>query len=445
MSTGRLLPVPNPAEHHPGFARSASRGILSVLTLVVLLSGSWQQAMADSPETRNQQPFAIDADYPGGNIILERIEGDTVYLRQDLRDTEGWWFYWNFRVRGVTGRTLRFVFTNKNPIGVRGPAVSTDAGRTWAWLGTEKVKAASFSYVFPPDIREVRFCFAIPYQQSDLQRFLARHADCTNLTVRQLCRTRHDRGVERIHVGRLDGRVRFRVLLTARHHACESIASYALEGLLDAVLAETDDGLWFRRNVEIMAVPFMDKDGVEEGDQGKNRRPHDHYCDYIEKGIYPSVTALRTFVPDWSKGKLRVALDLHCPYIKGSCIYLVGNHDERIWAEQQRFSIILEDVRTGPLPYRPDDNLPFGRAWNTHANYGSLKTCSQWASELDGIKLAATIEIPYADVRGNAVTAETARAFGADLARALRAYLQLLEPLRLEPMSGSDAPSHRRR
>ena len=73
----------------------------------------------------------IDADFPGGNVVLERIEGDEVHLHQDPRDTAGFWFYWYFRVRARGGRTLTFHFTKGNVIGVRGPAVSTDvASRT---------------------------------------------------------------------------------------------------------------------------------------------------------------------------------------------------------------------------------------------------------------------------------------------------------------------------
>jgi len=34
--------------------------------------------------------LAVDADFPGGNIIVEGLDGDTIFLRQDLRDTEGW-------------------------------------------------------------------------------------------------------------------------------------------------------------------------------------------------------------------------------------------------------------------------------------------------------------------------------------------------------------------
>lgn len=37
-------------------------------------------------------PFKIDVNYPGGNVIVEHLDGDTVQLRQDLRDTKGWWF-----------------------------------------------------------------------------------------------------------------------------------------------------------------------------------------------------------------------------------------------------------------------------------------------------------------------------------------------------------------
>ena len=52
------------------------------------------------------------------------------------------------------------------------------------------------------------------------------------------------------------------------------------------MLADNEDGYWFRRNVEVLAIPFMDKDGVEEGDQGKNRKPRDHNRDYIGQSVH---------------------------------------------------------------------------------------------------------------------------------------------------------------
>ena len=99
----------------------------------------------------------VDAHLPGGNIIVDSIEGDTIRVHQDLRDTEGDWFYWSFRVRGAAGRTLDVQFTKTNVIGVRGPAVSTDGGRSWRWLGAEAVKGPRFVYSVPLGVDEVRF------------------------------------------------------------------------------------------------------------------------------------------------------------------------------------------------------------------------------------------------------------------------------------------------
>ncbi len=375
-------------------------------------------------------PVIVDANYPGGNIVVERIEGDTVYLRPDLRDTQGWWFYWSFRVRGAQGRTLTFRFSGDNPVGVRGPAVSIDSGRSWSWLGSEAVQDASFRYTFGASASEARFCLAMPYLEANLKEFLARHKDSPYLAVRELCKSRKGRSVERLHVGRLDGDATYRVLVTARHHACEMMADYAMEGLLEAMLAENDDGYWLRRNVEVMAIPFVDKDGVEDGDQGKNRQPHDHNRDYIGQSVHASVAALRTFVPNWSNGKLAAAFDLHCPYIRGQyneVIYIVGSSEETMWQQQREFGRILETVQSGPLAYHASDNLPFGKAWNTNANTSSGKSFAEWASGLEGIRLSASFEIPYANASGQPVTADSARAFGRSLARAIRSYLERID------------------
>lgn len=372
--------------------------------------------------------LTIDADYPGGNIIVDKIENDTVYIRPDLRDTQGWWFYWNFRVRGAKNRTLTFKFTTGNAIGVKGPAFSTDKGGTWAWLGTKTVQDASFSYRFCDDADEVRFCLAVPYQQADLDRFLERHKDNPNLSVEELCKTRKGRTICRLHLGRLDDLPQHRILITVRHHACEMMASYVLEGILEEILARTDTGRWFRKNVEVLAVPFMDKDGVENGDQGKNRRPRDHNRDYVGSSIYPSVAALREFVCRWSENKLTVAIDLHCPWIRGprnEIIYLVGSRCPAVWQQQCKFAQILQAVRTGPLIYKASDDLPFGKEWNTGKNYDSGKSFSRWAAELKGVQLATGIEFPYANVSGGATTPDNARAFGRDLTRAIKKYLQV--------------------
>ena len=84
---------------------------------------------------------------------------------------------------------------------------------------------------------------------------------------------------------------------------------------------------------------------------------------------------------------------------------------------------VLEDVQRGSLKYRAEDNLPFGQAWNTGKNFGDRMSCSMWTAKLEGIGLATSFEVPYANAAGRPVNADTARAFGYDLARAVRQYL----------------------
>lgn len=371
--------------------------------------------------------YTIDPHFPGGNIVVESIDGDDVRLHQDLRDTGTDWFYWCFRVVGAAKRTVRFHFTASRAIGVRGPAISYDQGETWAWLGAGAVRENGFAYAFPTDVGEVRFSFAMPYQHARWQRFMERIGDNECLSRHPLCVTRKGREAEYVLLGNLDADPAHRVAIACRHHCCEMMAGYAVEGLTAWVAESADpDAEWLRRNVQFLIVPFVDLDGVEDGDQGKNRQPRDHGRDYAGKSLYPETTAIRTLLPAWGNGRLHVAMDLHCPWIAGEhneVIYLVGSADEAIAREQRRFSAILERAKQKSLPFSANNFLPFGTSWNTDANFATGKGFSCWTEELPGLRLAVSIEIPYANAGGGAVDQKSAKAFGIDLARGVKEHL----------------------
>lgn len=395
--------------------------IFRMLALSLLL-GFAASAIAD---------VQVDAAYPGGNIAVQRIEGDTVYVAPDQRDTQkgGWWFYWNFRLRAPEGRPVTVVFTEKNPIGVRGPAMSGDAGAHWRWLGAEAVTeltvdgkpAWSFQAMVPPGAAEARYAFCIPHGQAQLEALLQRHQGHPALRREELCRSRKGRSVELLRAGNLTAPQGF-VLVTARHHCCETMGSYALEGLLEAVLAEPR----WRERWQLVAVPFVDKDGVEDGDQGKNRAPHDHNRDYNAEPLYPEVAAIQKLGAELGDAVV-AALDLHCPHIRGTWndrVYFVGPQDEKFWQAEVAFAGVLERVQQGPVRFRASDCLPFGTAWNTGGNYTQGRSFGRWAcATFPGAALACTLEIAYADARGDEVNAESARALGRDLARALIEFL----------------------
>lgn len=406
-------------------------GWLLLITTILYNRGDCQQG-----------DIVIDIDFPGGNIIVVDndnistlyydITGDTVFLRPDLRDTEGNWFYWYFRVTGAAGKKLDFIFPGRH-ISNFGPATSNDGGESWKWLYDDIQDTFNqFSYTFGPDENEVRFSSTIPYLQADFDAFISCYFNNPYFSMESLTASEKGRKVEKLNIGCPRNDPEYRVLITARHHAGESIASYVLEGIISSVLDGGESTMkWLRDHVEFLIVPFMDKDGVEDGDQGKNRRPYDHNRDYSGRSIYNSVAALREEVLNWSEGKLRVAFDLHCPYISGGewneNIYFVGSADRDIAKEQKKYVDILTRRASGELIINPQFSLlEYGTAWNVSRSFSQGLSFSRWAATIEEISFAATLEIPFAYQNGQKVTPENARLFGKDMADALSIYLQEL-------------------
>lgn len=375
--------------------------------------------------------FEIDCDIPAGNIIVESIAGDTAKVRQDLRDTKGSWFYWAFRVKGAAGKKIRFVFTDRHgggPVGTRGPVVSKDAGRTFSYPLDGKSANDGFVYEFGPEENETFFYECHPYVLADWQAFVARHRSAIaagRMALETLCVSRKGADVPRMRCGNLSGKQKYRMLVVCRHHCSESMASWVLEGIVDSFMADDNLGKWLSRNVELMCVPMMDYDGVQAGDQGKNRIPHDHNRDYSEF-LYPETKALTEWVQGHAGGRLDAFLDLHCPWIRGQYNEYVFSplKDPSITpsvASERRFSEILEKVQTGGLRYRANDDLPFGTAWNKGVNFAQGWSSLMWMMhKVKGMTICRTLEIPFANANGAVVTPDGCRALGRDIAVAFR-------------------------
>ena len=370
------------------------------------------------------QQFSLYSDFPGGNIRVEKINQDTVWIRPDLRDTNGEWFYWYFAVNNAKGKTLTFVLTKPNCLTSKGPAISTDGGKYWSWINPDHSWDSSFSYTFKTN-SEVRFSMGMPYTQNHFQQFIGTYLKSEFVTIDTLATTKAGRSVERVILKSKSGTVKYKVLITTRHHACEMMGNYEMEGIISEILKDE----WLKNNIEFCLIPFMDKDGVENGDQGKNRIPHDHNRDYDGTSIYASVSALRRWVPGWSENKLVVTVDLHCPWIKAENnenIYVVGSSDEKIAAQQQLFLSILKSTNNGELKISEKSYFPYGKDWNTAEKATPGLSFGKWSSQLEGVKLPISIEFPYSNNEGQTITQDNARDFGADLARAIKKYMMQL-------------------
>lgn len=387
-----------------------------------------------------QEVIQIDADFPGGNIIVDGIDrtstlyytikdpGKIIQLRPDLRDTQGDWFYWYFRIKGAAGKKLTFKVPRRK-ISDFGPAVSSDGGKSWKWLyDRPQTNDSTFSYSFGKDENEVRFSIGMAYLEEDFDEFMEPFGRNKNLTIGSLTVSPKGRNVEKLLIHNPETPIKYKMVITARHHACEMMASYVLEGMITSILTNNGkDMAWMRDNVEFLIVPFVDKDGVQDGDQGKNRMPRDHNRDYSEEGIYNSPKALRALTNVWGEGKLRMALDLHCPGLNANgheFIHQVGSNVKHIEQEQIKLDRIIAKVQEGELKFDPKDFLKYGTSWNVATSFSAGRSFRDYYQNVDGVVLATTLEFPYANANLQMVTRENARAFGKDLAKAIAQYFQ---------------------
>jgi hypothetical protein len=375
---------------------------------------------------QEKSDFLIDSAFPGGNVLVNKVEDDVVSLGPDQRDSALPWFYWYFRVRGAGSRTLTFSL-GKDNLGVRGPAVSTDAGKTWKWLGAEAVTGGSFAFTFPAGAADVRFSVGMPYLRADLDACLARHKNNPLLQVEVLTKTRKGREVPLVRVRDQSKGPRYAVAITSRHHCCEMMASYVLEGILEGVLANDPAGLWLRANADFLFIPMMDTDGVEDGDQGKNRAPFDHNRDYAgSSSRYPEVAALKERLPAWTEGRPLVFLDLHNPALRTDIhetVHFLEPEERDMAARMEKLCSHLERDQQGPILYRKAHNLRFGAGYNTHAVRPSPLSAG-WARSLPNTILGCTVEIAYANAAGCEVNTHSGRELGRDIALALKNFLR---------------------
>lgn len=357
----------------------------------------------------------IRSDFPGGNVKVTANEGAMIDVEPDLRGDRPW-FYWYFEGTATKPGRVTFRFPEKvagftnGGIGFQGPAISTDDGRTWDWMGTENVEGRAFAWQFSKAGERVRFAVTLPYVGADLDAFLKRNADNPHLKTSVLTKSRKGREVRLLQIGATSPEKKA-VLVTGRHHAAETVASHVLEGFLQEAMSESSLAKEFRQKYVLFAVPLVDRDGVADGDQGKNRKPHDHNRDYGEQSIYPEIRAIRELA---DRENIQFALDFHCPTLvlpDHQVMYFVGPKDHPRYNHQNVTEFagwirkgLPKGAPAGPLVWlRPvKDPVPM----NSHFFGFREKTI-----------MAATLEIPFAPP-GKVMDPATLRKYGEVVLRA---------------------------
>ena len=353
---------------------------------------------------------------PSPNIQIIRQEENDVWLEPEMRDMIPTlhWFYWHFAVEGAENKTVRFHMGPHPVVGYWG-AAARRPGEGWRWAGTPIEDYTGFEYTFGPQESRVEFCHDFHYSFDRWTSLMER------LGLKERCGvlTRSEKGRD-VPLLRLGEGPRC-ALIACRHHACESTGSYVLEGLLEEYLRHPLPQL------RLLILPFMDLDGVLDGDQGKNRFPHDHNRDYSEAPIYRSVQAAMALARE---EKPEFAFDLHSPWHFGDTndhfymdLFFVNEQRPTI----DRFRAILEKESENDPPavrYRREyDEMLLKKHADRSPNQKVPNFKSFFAARQES-NLICTMEMPYFGDPPHQVNEPDMLRAGATFLRAFERYLR---------------------
>jgi hypothetical protein len=359
--------------------------------------------------------MVITRDFPGGNIIYNGREDNTVYLSQDWTDASKWWFWWCFRIENPPAGEVCFKFTDGEVVGPYGPAIS-DNGADWYWQRESFAGHSEFRYIFKDgDIKY--FAFSLPYTSAEFERFYKGIPGKYAVRRDVFAVSEGGREIPLLCFGNANAREC--VVFTARHHCCEATASWALEGTVEALLS-AHPGLCGR--FAFYVLPFIDIDGVEKGDQGKDRRPHDHNRDYTGNPLYNITKAVYKFAGD---RRIAAFIDFHSPYKWGGFDNMphihLGKPNGFTPPPQDVFCDRLREItaaRAGKdtIIY---DNLAYRSAYGGPANKPGTPGAKNYFSALPGNILSFTLETPYFGNPEDGYSTRSLREWGKDIAAAL--------------------------
>ena len=146
----------------------------------------------------------------------------------------------------------------------------------------------------------------------------------------------------------------------------------------------------------------MDLDGVEEGGQGKFRKPRDHNQDYYGTSRYAATATLKRILEKLNAdGKKTVVLDLHSPLFsemsnlatRANGIYFVFGKNGKKRNLAKGFSLKLAERcnESGGLANNPELDVDFDPFLHDRRPI----TFAKWAERLENVMWSAAMEIPF--------------------------------------------------
>ncbi len=380
----------------------------------------------------DEQPTIGPADVSGnGHIIDLRREGSgwrVSFASEPRTSPQPLWFH--IQASGLSGAGVEFVWENpdiclgdRNAIDQLRPVLKIDGG---PWRRVQAVtldetadgrRRLRFQHHGDTDSVAAAFCF--PYAPGDLNATLEQTGQAWERCTIGV--THQSRPLHRLRLGGDRGGTRPGLYLMARQHAGETPGSLVLDGILRFLATDDEDAPEIREALDVWVCPFVDLDGVVNGDYGKDALPWDYNRAWERLPMRASVHAIqRDLLRFKERTGPRLALDLHAPGHSTPGVYVQLPRSER--PEAQRTAALEFATALGErFPELPASKIAHETTYASRWN--KLSTVGTWCWDYLDETPCSAVETSYQRLTDDLLTLEDYQMIGRRVLRAAHRWL----------------------
>ncbi|MGC9318839.1 MAG: M14 family zinc carboxypeptidase, partial [Armatimonadota bacterium] len=363
----------------------------------------------------SQTPRAGPAQHSGNGAIIsiarQTQSWEVVFASEPRTSPQPLWFH--IEVTDLRGAPVVFAWENadltlgnRNELHLLRPVLRADGG---SWRRSEGVEVVAL----PDGRRQVRFehpggaesvaaAFCYPYGPPELEAALADVGDAWSASPIGI--TGEGRTLMRLRLAGREQTPRPGLYLLARQHAGETPGSWVLDGILRLLAGESDEAAAIREQLECWAVPFVDLDGVANGDYGKDALPWDFNRAWEPLPMRPEVQALqRDLLRFAERTEPRLLLDLHAPGHSTPDVYAQLPREQRPQEQQEAARGIAAELAAAFPELAPEDTA---QATTYASRWNALATVASWAWDRLDNTPGITVETSYQRLAGEPLTPE---------------------------------------
>lgn len=267
--------------------------------------------------------FASDFECGNGENF-RRIDDHTYQftMRPDTNSDDKQWFC--FRIDGAKGRTIEMQLVDTTSCNVPAfwnrtrPVVSHDNGKTWqriAECGVHDYKSCVYTFSVNAESDNTLVASHYPYSFTDHEQRISQWKSHPSAQHEIIGKSVEGRPIDLLKISEARSNEVPVIWITARQHAAESPASFAIQGFLDYLLSDDSRAIALRKNAQIYAIPMINPDGVFAGNYRDNIKGINlnRVWNCADNESSPEVKCITDKVGEVVKagGKFEVFIDFH--------------------------------------------------------------------------------------------------------------------------------------